>query len=201
MKRGATTTTKEEENGNYYGKKTDDDDDDFAPEEIKASSFSPSSRAFCASSSVRCDVVLRSLENLFYFVRFCISEREREKKWSTSIQKKRMKRTAFFAACQKFKREIILFCPFFDINSALFSVPLIYELDRTHRVVLLLFLACEVREHLDETIFLHTCTTKKKTQHTRFCVFKFFSFFSKISHETKTLHFFLSSFISFDERG
>ena len=39
--------------------------------------------------------------------------------------KKRMKRTAFFAACQKFKREIILFCPFFDINSALFSVPLI----------------------------------------------------------------------------
>lgn len=146
-------------------------------------------------------MVLRSLENLFYFVRFCISEREREKKWSTSIQKKRMKRTAFFAACQKFKREIILFCPFFDINSALFSVPLIYELDRTHRVVLLLFLACEVREHLDETIFLHTCTTKKKTQHTRFCVFKFFSFFSKISHETKTLHFFLSSFISFDERG
>jgi hypothetical protein len=44
LKRGATTTTKEEENGNYYGKKTDDDDDDFAPEEIKASSFSPSSR-------------------------------------------------------------------------------------------------------------------------------------------------------------
>jgi len=42
LKRGATTTTKEEENGNYYGKKTDDDDDDFAPEEIKASSFSPS---------------------------------------------------------------------------------------------------------------------------------------------------------------
>jgi len=30
--------------------------------------------------------------------------------------------------------------------------------------------------------------------------FSIFSFFSKISHET-TLHFFLSSFISFDERG
>ena len=88
LKRGATTTTKEEENGNYYGKKTDDDDDDFAPEEIKASSFSPSSRAFCASSSVRCDVVLRSLENLFYFVRFCISEREREKNGQRAFKKR-----------------------------------------------------------------------------------------------------------------
>ena len=33
------------------------------------------------------------------------------------------KNRAFFAACQKFKREIILLS-FFDINSALFSVPL-----------------------------------------------------------------------------
>ena len=84
LKRGATTTTNEEENGNYYGK-TDDDDDDDAPEEIKASSFSPSSRAFCASSSVRCDVVLRSLENLFCAF---ASERERNKNGQGAFKKR-----------------------------------------------------------------------------------------------------------------
>ena len=103
--------------------------------------------------------------------------------------KKRMKRTAFFAACQKFKREIILFCPFFDINSALFSVPLIYELDRTHRVVLLLFLACEVREHLMKQFFYTLAQPKKNTKNTRVSL-NFFLFFQKSRTKQKLYTFF-----------
>jgi len=101
-----------------------------------------------------------------------------------------MKRTAFFAACQKFKREIILFCPFFDINSALFSVPLIYELDRTHRVVLLLFLACEVREHLMKQFFYTLAQPKKKHNTLVFVSLNFFLFFQKSRTKQKLYTFF-----------